>query len=464
MRKSSQNSMKLHTHDKQRPYTSCDNYSKEHRSADIGSYHKQSRMQWMMTHFDDSNQEHNSSLPNCNNFHNHLSSVQNIQTNEPIQVSNFNGKYAKNAPNFKVMKDKSKNSIEETCTRSASAKERERASNLFFTHGNQQKQSLGYLNSREKEETISNNELMHINFDMNMGKNTQNTNTWSQLANPQNLPEQIHHGNLIIGEGGLVTVGQMDSTMHNLTQENLKKLLVQNEEEEKATLNSQTAQNIQNFQSILSQMHSNWAYNQEGQPVADPKNLRNFFIQSSLTFNGNNINSNSNNKTNSVIGSTSQYEGNQSHQSQDKKMINQQEMPDKIGDSVPMPLAGDVLQEQPQFLPQSQAGESELESMHAKNEQMMIQLSMNPHNQNNSMNEMVLQQFQTQQPNSINDRHIMNIINEEGTSEFLSGPDLINLRGAFQGYEGMQQSGSKVFTSKANSQVQGNHRSIYQSN
>ena len=58
----------------------------------------------------------------------------------------------------------------------------------------------------------------------------------------------------------------------------------------------------------------------------------------------------------------------------------------------------------------------------------------------------------------------MNIINEEGTSEFLSGPDLINLRGAFQGYEGMQQSGSKVFTSKANSQVQGNHRSIYQSN
>lgn len=238
---------------------------------------------------------------------------------------------------------------------------------------------------------------------------------------------------------------------------------MQNEEEEKATLNSQTAHNIQNFQSILNQMHSSWVYNQEGQPVADPKNLRNFFIQSSLTFNGNNINSSSNNKTNSVIGSTSQYEGNQSHQSQDKRMISQHEMVDKIGDSVPTPLAADALQEQQQFLPQSQAEESELESMRAKNEQMMIQLSMNPHNQNNSMCEMVLQQFQTQQQNSINDRHIMNIINEEGTSEFLSGPDLINFRGAFQGYDGMQQSGSKVFTSKANSHVQGNHR-IYQSN
>ena len=42
--------------------------------------------------------------------------------------------------------------------------------------------------------------------------------------------------------------------------------------------------------------------------MVENKNLRNYFIQSSLTFNGNNLNSNSN-KKNSALGSMSMYDG-----------------------------------------------------------------------------------------------------------------------------------------------------------
>ena len=50
--------------------------------------------------------------------------------------------------------------------------------------------------------------------------------------------------------------------------------------------NSNNQANIQNYLHNLQKLQCI--------RLADPKNLRNFFIQSSLTFNGNNINSNIN--------------------------------------------------------------------------------------------------------------------------------------------------------------------------
>jgi hypothetical protein len=68
-------------------------------------------------------------------------------------------------------------------------------------------------------------------------------------------------------------------------------------------------------QSVLKQLQqSNLISTQaKASQMMDNKNLRNFFIQSSLTFNGNNVNSNSN-KTHSALGSISLYEGVHTHQ------------------------------------------------------------------------------------------------------------------------------------------------------
>jgi hypothetical protein len=100
-----------------------------------------------------------------------------------------------------------------------------------------------------------------------------------------------------MGEGGVVTVGPIDSitSKQNL---NLNQLLVSHEDERHGTLNSYNTQNIQNLSTIFKHFQNpSLVYAPNGNQVTDPRNLRNFFIQSSLTFNGNNLNSNSNHKT-----------------------------------------------------------------------------------------------------------------------------------------------------------------------
>jgi len=99
-----------------------------------------------------------------------------------------------------------------------------------------------------------------------------------------NIPEQIHpyNSNLMMGEGGVVTVGPIDSntTYQHMTYENFKQLL-QSREGDNESLNVGEQDTIKSFQEEPINYHA--------APQHDPKNLRNFFIQSSLTFNGNSL-------------------------------------------------------------------------------------------------------------------------------------------------------------------------------
>lgn len=99
-----------------------------------------------------------------------------------------------------------------------------------------------------------------LHLDLNQAG--QSTNTWSHLIPSGRLPEQIHNGEAAE------------------SQTNVRHLLAGDD----------PSYNTENVNSVLKNLQNpSLIYTQGGNPNVDPKNLRNFFIQSSLTFNGNNL-------------------------------------------------------------------------------------------------------------------------------------------------------------------------------
>ena len=98
------------------------------------------------------------------------------------------------------------------------------------------------------------------------------TNTWSQL--PSNMPEHIH--------------------MEKGTLNELKRAVLMNSNKGKSESQNETLQNLKLLKKIQNSLIQTQGYPEhlaQNIDSIDARNLRNFFIQSSLTFNGNNLQS-----------------------------------------------------------------------------------------------------------------------------------------------------------------------------
>ena len=139
----------------------------------------------------------------------------------------------------------------------------------------------------------------------------QSTNNWAHLMPSGGLPDQIHPNNFRLGEGGVVTVGPIDSITsgQQLCSEGFQHHLLSQEDEKHATSNSFTTHGMQNQSSLFQHLDPSKTGNLA---AGDSKNLRNFFIQSSLTFNGNNLGSNQKRRSNGSHRADLKLEVNQS--------------------------------------------------------------------------------------------------------------------------------------------------------